>query len=156
MLDSSASEVDRNLFYRVFALTSTTSLFPMLLGVLVIFSNTREGVGPYVNWDWVHWGFSRVDKYPIAQYDPYRLGGWDAFSRVMLEWIYIFCAVVFMLVFGTSKNLFQYYSGVFWDILRWCGVKRKESPSRSTVQTIQFATDLGVSSSINSSETYVI
>jgi pheromone a factor receptor len=140
VLTSNNTSVSYGLFYRVFILTAVDAMFTIPLSILVVYINAVQvPIYPYVGWADLHYNFSRVDTFTTeqiaAQNDP-----WLTFSKVWSQWIYVLCALVFFMVYGTSMDFVRFYWNGTWRVLGWMGVKRKAGRSKDLNQTtIQFA-----------------
>lgn len=134
VLTNETSRVNYSRFYRAFALTSTDTIFTIPLAILMIYLDAvvQGPVLPWPGWSEVHYGFSRVDTIPAIlwrqpePFPPLPGGvGWLRFLIIWNQWIYVFCVGVFFAIYGTTREVFTYYEGVFWRAASALGLKRR-------------------------------
>jgi hypothetical protein len=106
--------------------------------VLIIYINaTHLYVTPHFDWADVHFDFGRIEKFTTAQMaaanDP-----WLGFVQIWTEWIYVVCAAVLFVVYGTSMDLVRFYCNGFWSCVGRLGYQRREK-KKPMQTTIQFA-----------------
>ncbi|KAK8846719.1 hypothetical protein IAR55_005806 [Kwoniella newhampshirensis] len=106
VLRSSRSGLDNRHYIRLMALSSVDLLIglPLTTFVLVDFSRHPR---PYVSWEWLHLGWSRVDHYAASAFLTTSRQTADA---ILPRWFSPLLAINFFLFFGVSNDAINEYS----------------------------------------------
>jgi len=96
---------------------------------------------PYISWKNVHDGaggsmpglsLNSIVQVPASEWS---LDAWSVFLVKWGEWFYVLHAILFFSVFGTTPEMRQHYTSVFWFLPERIGYKRNRYPD-SEVQTL--------------------
>ncbi|KIJ47227.1 hypothetical protein M422DRAFT_28897 [Sphaerobolus stellatus SS14] len=107
-LNTCPSSISMSRYVRLMALSSIEVFWEIAANVYVIhYDLATFGIRPYVSWDFVHFGFSRVGQFP-------RFLLLDSqFQAVLIQWWIIPAAcMAFFLFFGTGEEAMKDYATV--------------------------------------------
>ncbi|KAH8823716.1 STE3-domain-containing protein [Flagelloscypha sp. PMI_526] len=110
--DDKQTALTRGRYNRLMGLAGIEALCGVPLSAYVLYGDIKGGIEPYVSWEWVHVGFSRVDQFPRMQWamDPAA-----ASAMEMSRWLFVTCGLVFFLFFGFASEARNNY----WKALAW-------------------------------------
>ena len=138
VLSNQSSRLTHTRFYRAFAVASVDVIFTTPLSIFTLYySSVINGpVNPWPGWSEVHSNFSRVTMGPSFLWRNPKLHphwphgvGWFKFALAWNQWIYVFCAFVFIAIYGTTKEVMEYYANVLKRIATLVGWKGSRDSS---------------------------
>jgi len=119
------NSINRTKYQRLILLSAVDTFvgFPLNMYLLII-RGMEEAKQPYVNWSFVHAGFTQIPEVPFEFWsmDPLTL-----MAIRLHEWVFIFCAVAFVVFYGTTKESISRIVTVFSALRGWCIRKDKLS-----------------------------
>ncbi|KLO09469.1 fungal pheromone STE3G-protein-coupled receptor [Schizopora paradoxa] len=99
---------------------------------------------PYVSWKNVHYeafpglNLSSIETIPASEWSTDK---WNVFSTKWNEWVYVFHAVIFFALFGTTPEMRRYYQRAFWFIPEHCGYKKRSVSELETISDVVFSSN---------------
>ncbi|KLO06011.1 STE3-domain-containing protein [Schizopora paradoxa] len=162
---SSDREFVHNKYHRLMLIACLDTLVNLPVLIIDIVTNIVAGEDnslnyPYVSWESVHNGaggnlpglsLSSILQLPASEWNT---GGWNVFNVKWNEWLFVFHALVFFSVFGTTPEMRHYYRSVFWFIPERCGYERRRPTQEETVSDFAFTSNpVHVSGILRSGET---
>lgn len=103
---SNNSNLKAGRFIRLMMLAGIEVLCTVPLACLDLHLNISDGVVPWISWENVHVGFSRVDQFPAIIWKPIpRLYTGVELSR----WLVVVCAIIFFGFFGFAEEARKNY-----------------------------------------------
>ena len=83
-----------------------------------LYLNASSGINPWVSWESVHFGFSRVDQFPAIEWQsfPVMRG-----SLEMTRWTFVICAFIFFAFFGFADEARKNYRSVLDSVTKRMG-----------------------------------
>lgn len=138
------------------AITLLDTIFNLPVLIIILVTSIASGKfnplnAPYINWKNVHDGaggllpgasLSTILQSPASDWSA---SGWDVFDVKWDEWIYVFHAVIFFAVFGTTPEMRQHYRAALWFITERCGYRRQRDgvSDEQTVSDVMFNSNPG-------------
>ena len=99
-------------------LAGTELLLTVPLGCYALYINTSEGMVPWISWENVHVGFSRVDQFPAIIWKRIPV----LYSTVELSrWFVIIFAFIFFGFFGFAEEARKNYRTAFDSVTKRVG-----------------------------------
>lgn len=91
-----------------------------------LYLNVNAGIAPWISWDNVHWGFSRVDQFPalVWRSDPILSS-----SLEITRWAVVLCAFIFFAFFGFADEARKNYRGALDSVAKRMGYTRTGTSS---------------------------
>ncbi|KAL0956092.1 hypothetical protein HGRIS_002260 [Hohenbuehelia grisea] len=135
---SSLPNLTRTRYLRLMALAGMEAALTVPLSVATIVTNALQGRGtmvPYGSWADLHFGFSRVKKYPAVLWRSTQVGN---FAVEGTRWSVVLCAIVFFAFFGFADEARRNYSAA-WKFIA-C-----RFPGRKPGTTLQGSTRINTS-----------
>lgn len=119
--------MSRGNYFRVMALGSVDALVMLPLGILgTVVDILGAKLVFWPGWSAVHEFWSDIVQVPRDEW-----AFWDSFSVRLNEWVNVFLAVVFFVLFAFTPEARARYSRGFWTIARWLGMKRPKGGSEN-------------------------
>lgn len=114
LLSSNAS-LTQNRYFRLMALATTELICTLPLSIYIVVLNIQNGISPYLGWDDLHFGFSRVDQIPFV---IWSLDHGLVVALQLARWLVVACALVFFIFFGFAEEARKHYRALFERILK--------------------------------------
>lgn len=97
------------------ALATTELICTLPLSIYIVVLNIQAGISPYLGWDDLHFGFSRVDQIPFI---IWTLDHSLVVALQLARWLVVACAFVFFIFFGFAEEARKHYRALFQKILK--------------------------------------
>lgn len=114
MLRNSNSVMTPARYFRLLLFTLSDIFFNSAANLFVLYFNIQNGVQPYVNWNFVHFDFSRIRLFPFILIPPTT---WKVFLFVW--WVPPVGSLLFIVLFGFTQEAISDYTAV------WTWFKRR-------------------------------
>ncbi|KLO04332.1 fungal pheromone STE3G-protein-coupled receptor [Schizopora paradoxa] len=142
-------EITYNKYSRLMFIACLDTIFNLPVLIIGVATDASEGKTdplnyPYISWKNVHdeafpgLNLSSIVQTPASVWSADR---WDIFTTKWNEWIYVFHAVTFFALFGTTPEMRRYYRRAFWFIPERCGYKRRQTSELETLSTVAFTSN---------------
>lgn len=120
--DDRQTKLTRGRYNRLMGLAGLEAVCGVPLSAYVLAGDIKQGVQPYVSWEWVHVGFSRVDQVPrlMWAYDPA-----NARAMELSRWLFVMCALLFFAFFGFASEARRNYMKVVCFLAKGVGQEEK-------------------------------
>lgn len=116
---SGHSNLTSDRYLRLMVLSGTEVVCNVPLTIYFIVVNALGRIRPYKSWDYVHWGFHRVDQFAAVLW---RLNLRDQLSIEATRWLVVICAFVFFLFFGFADEAKKNYRTALSSIAKKVGI----------------------------------
>jgi pheromone a factor receptor len=126
LLSSTPSlSVDRYLRLMILACAEMVCTVP--LGIYSIYINTYGvPLEPYISWENIHWGFNRFTEVPAAFWQS---NGTLRAAVELSRWLYVACALLFVILFAFTEESRKTYLRVFWNTVSIIRTRKEGSAS---------------------------
>ena len=123
---SSNSNLSASRYFRLMALAGIEIICTVPLASYDLYLNVNAGITPWISWDNVHWGFSRVDQFPSIEWrsDPILNS-----SLEITRWAIVICAFIFFGFFGFADEARKNYRGALDSVAKRMGYTRTGTAS---------------------------
>jgi len=123
---SSNSNLSASRYFRLMALAGVEILCTVPLASYDLYLNVKAGITPWVSWDNVHFGFSRVDQTAsiVWRSDPILNS-----SLEITRWAIVICAFIFFGFFGFADEAKKNYRGALDSVAKRMGYTRTGTAS---------------------------
>lgn len=116
---SSYSNLTSSRYVRLMCLSGIELMLTVPLAIMAIALDTKAGVVPWINWENVHFDFSRVDLYPAI---IWRQPGLLQTSLELSRWFIVMCAFIFFGFFGFADEAKKHYRSAFQTVAKTIGI----------------------------------
>ena len=143
---ASNASIDRNGFLKLLALGVFDVIITMPLAVIQLVTDLLivGNISFWPGWKAVHSSYSTIPQLTTQEWKS--AGFWTVFIIKFNQWIFPAYAIVFFLLFGTTKQKRSWYRNIFWKAMRPFGLKPRVDPVTSDVV---FGSGPGVNSATN-------
>lgn len=115
---SSNSNLSASRYFRLMLLAGTEILCTTSIACYALYLNLSSPLEPYISWENVHVGFSRVDQYPALEWKSVPV--WNS-SLELTRWGPIICAFIFFAFFGFADEARKNYRSAFDSVAKRVG-----------------------------------
>ena len=133
---ASNTTLNRNAFLKLLVLGLFDILLTLPIMILSLITELLESkaAGFWPGWKAVHSSYSTIPQLTTQEWKS--AGFWTVFIIKFNQWIFPAYAIVFFLLFGTTKQKREWYRSVFWMVMRPLGLRPRdkvESPASTIV-----------------------
>jgi pheromone a factor receptor len=127
---ASSQGFSSGLYFRLMIISSADVLATIPLGTYVLFSNVKEGVGPWRSWASTHSHYSVIYQIPGSIWKNNRQ---ISQNLDMFRWLLVGCAFIFFAFFGFAEEARQNYRRVYTSLA--CRIGYSKSTLRGSSHT---------------------
>ena len=130
---ASNTTMNRSGFLKLLALGLFDILLTLPIQILSFVQDILQvGItGFWPGWKAVHASFSTIPTFTSEEWKS--AGFWTVFSIRFDQWVNPIFAVVFFLLFGTTKQKQDWYRSIFWKVMQPFGLEPRVDPVASDV-----------------------
>jgi len=115
---SSNSNLTASRYFRLMALAGIELLCTIPLASYDLYLNVSAGLVPWISWENVHFGFSRVDQFPAIIWQSFPV---MRSSLEITRWAFVVCAFIFFGFFGFADEARKNYRGALDSVAKRMG-----------------------------------
>ncbi|KAF8963270.1 pheromone B alpha 1 receptor [Flammula alnicola] len=141
---SSYNNLTSSRYIRLMCLAGIEVLCTVPFGSYAIYLNIKAGINPWISWENVHVGFSRVDQFPSLLW---RSNPVAQSSIELTRWLCVICAFIFFAFFGFADEAKKHYRYAFETVAKRVGLSTGSTGSSGGVLTSTGFKSKGMASS---------
>ena len=118
---ASSQGFSSGLYFRLMIISSADILATIPLGMYILVSNVKLGVGPWRSWASTHRHYSVINQIPGSIWKNNRQ---IAQNLDMFRWLLVGCAFIFFAFFGFAEEARQNYRRVYTSLASRIGYRK--------------------------------